>query len=58
MARLKGEKELFVEYLAESRRYFNQYWAKGLANYASLIKGRIVEKKGKSSFTIILCFSR
>jgi hypothetical protein len=44
---LKGEKELFVEYLAESRRYFNQYWAKGLANYASLIKGRILEKKGK-----------
>jgi hypothetical protein len=44
---LKGEKELFIKYLAESRRYFNQYWAKGLANYAELIKGRIMEKKEK-----------
>jgi len=44
---LKGEKELFVKYLAESRRHFNQYWAKGLANYAALIKGRIMEKEGK-----------
>ncbi len=47
---LKGERELFVKYLAESRRYFNQYWAKGLANYATLIKGRIMGKAGKRQF--------
>lgn len=47
---LKGEKELFTKYLDESRRYFNQYWAKGLAHYATLIKDRIIEKRKRKQF--------
>ena len=47
---LKGEKELFTKYLAESRRSFNQYWAKGLAHYAALLGGRVVEKGKKKEF--------